>query len=200
MSASPSFGSSVSGSSPTGTERVATGQDVRPARDRRGAFADQDEREVGKRGEVTTRADRATARDARMHIAVEQLDQLFQRGAANAGVTLREDVRPQQHGRTHGAHRQWFADAGGMASQQIQLKGSQRAGWNRGLGKCSETRVDAVDGFAAGGHAVDDNPCRVHARHRVSRQSDAYTFVRNREQLGERQGGAVEQDHWFRTT
>ena len=195
MSASPSFGSSVSGSSPTVRSASRPDRTFVPSADRRVAFADQDEREVGKRREVATRADRATARDARMHIAVEQLDQLFERAAANAGVTLREDVRPQQHGRTHGAHRQRFADAGGMASQQIQLKRAQRAGWNRGLGKRSESRVDAVDGFAAGGHAVDDNPRRVHARRRVSRQSDAYTFVRNREQLGERQGGAVEQDH-----
>ena len=82
MSASPSFGSSVTGSSPAARERVArrTATCVpSPTVASPSPISTSDE--VRERREVAAGADRAAARHARVHAAVEQLDQPLERAS-----------------------------------------------------------------------------------------------------------------------
>ena len=70
MSASPSFGASVTGCKAGPCQRVASRKHRRiMITKRRFAFADQHEREVRERREVAARADRSAGRHARVHAA-----------------------------------------------------------------------------------------------------------------------------------
>ena len=102
---------------------------------------------------------------------------------------MRQHVRAQQHRRAHGAHRQRLADAGGVAAQQIELQRAERVRRNRGLGEVTEAGVDAVDRRRRRRRMRSTTArARVHARARLGRRARPRAVVRDREQLGERQG------------
>ncbi len=130
-----------------------------------------------------------------MHAAVEQVDQAFERAAADAGESFGEHVGAQRHRRAHRADRERFADAGRVAAEQIELERAERAARNGGVGQRAEAGVDPVDGFVARGLAIDDGPCRVDARGGGRREPDRGAFVRDRDEAVERQRVAVEQNH-----
>ena len=119
-SESPSFAASRIGSRPGRRERVRARQQL--AVEPRLALADQRQREVRERREVAARADRAAARDARQHAAVEALEQQLDGLDARARVALRERVRAQEHRRANDLVRVGLADAAGVAAQEPQLE------------------------------------------------------------------------------
>ena len=126
MSASPSFGPSVTGDSPARRERLPSAAHRRIVTHPGVALADEHERQVGERGEVAARADRSAARHARVDAAVEEVEQPLERRAADAGEALGQHVGAERHRRTHGPNRQRIADAGGVAAQQVDLQRAER--------------------------------------------------------------------------
>ena len=89
-------------------------------------LADEDERQVGKRREIATRANRAAARHARVDAVVEEVQQPLERRAPDAREALGQDVRPQRHRGTDGSNRQGVTDAGGVAAQEVHLQRAER--------------------------------------------------------------------------
>ena len=91
--------SSRTGSRPATLERLGAGQ--RLALEHGGALPDERQREMGERGEIAGRTDRATARHHGRDAPVEACEQKLDRLRPCAGVALRERVRAQQHRRAH---------------------------------------------------------------------------------------------------
>ena len=143
------------------------------------ALADEDKCNVRERGEVAARADRAARGHDRMHAGIEQRDERVERLDSDAGVALREHIRTQRHDRAHDRRRQRFADARGVAAQQIQLEAIELVGWNRDVGQRAEAGVHAVDGAAGRRMRVDDRARPAHAVTR--RRSDVHALAVTRD-------------------
>ncbi len=133
------------GLEPGGTEGVPAGERGGAVAGGRLSFADQHQREMRQRSQVAARADRAPARHLRVHAAVEQVDQAFERDAADAGESFGEHVGAQRHRRAHRANGERLADAGRVAAEQIELERAERAARNGGVGQRAEAGVDPVD-------------------------------------------------------
>src|SRR3546814_14916146 len=87
------------------------------------------------RREVAGGADRALARDHRIELLVEKLDEAVDDAAADAGVAAREGVDLQQQHPAHDALVERLADAAAMRQQEARLTvGDGRAEW-RGRGR-----------------------------------------------------------------
>ena len=153
MSASPSFDSSVTGAMPARASAAAPSSTAGSAPTVAAPSPIEHERQVRQRREVAARPDRSAARHDRMDARVERVDQPVERRAPDAGVALREHVRPQRHHRPHRARRQRLADAGRVAAQQVPLQRPQRVPRNLHLGQRAEAGVDAVDRRVARRHA-----------------------------------------------
>ena len=136
------------------------------------AFADQHEREMRQRREVSAGADRAPARHDGMNVRVEQREQRVDGRQPDARVAAREHVGAEQHHRAHGVRRERLADAGRVAAQQVGLQPVERVGLDADLRERAEPGVDAVDGLAAGGLAIDDGTGAVDAVARRVSQRD----------------------------
>ena len=132
------------------------------------------------RREVAAGADRAAARHARQHAAVEALEQQLDRLDARARVALRERVRAQEHRRAHDLVRVRLADAAGVAAQEPELELLGQLLRDRARDEAAEARVDAVgvllaavrgllDELAGGAHAL---PRRVGERDRAGVDGD----------------------------
>jgi hypothetical protein len=193
ISASPSLGPSATGRRPARAR--ATAARLARALVLGFAFADEDERDVRERGEVAAGADRAPRGHDGMHTGVQQCDEHVERLDPDAGVSLREHVRAQRHDRAHDRRRQRFADARGVAPQQIQLEAIELVGRNRDVGQRAESGVDSVHSVAGRRMRVDH---RARPAHTVTRRRrDVHVFAVSRD-LGkrlERERGPIECDH-----
>ena len=164
MSASPSFGASVTGVKPRGASASRPGSTcvLSPTVASPSPISTSDE--MRQRREIAAGADRAAAGDARVHAPIEQLDEQVERAATDSGEALREHVGAQRHRRAHGR-------TGGSGSptpaawlrKQIQLQRAKRFAWNRRFRQRAKSGVDAVDGFIAGCLAIDDGARGVDA-------------------------------------
>ena len=85
------------------------------------ALTGQHERHVGQRSEIARCSDRALRRDDGGDVPVEHLDQKLDDFDSDARIAARERVRAQEYGSPGRVHRQRFADAAGMASDEIAL-------------------------------------------------------------------------------
>ncbi len=147
------------------------------------------------RSQVTARAHGPPAGDARMHPAIQQRDQVLECRAPDAGVALGQHVGTQQHRGAHRPYRQWIAHAGGVTAHQIQLQGSERGARDCGLRQGAEARIDSVHWRVALGVAIDDRPRVLDELYRRRCETHLSPVVGNRDELFERQRGAVEKDH-----
>ena len=120
------------------------------------ALADERERQVGERGEIAARADRALRRDERVDAAVEQRDQALERLEPDAGVALGEHVGAQQHQRARLGLLERRADARGVRAHQVHLQLAQAVVGDADLGEAAEAGGDAVDDVAARDRGVHD--------------------------------------------
>ena len=120
MSASPSFGPEHNRRQAGHRQRLGARNPYASAE--RLALADEHQREMGQRRQVSARADRSTARHDRVNAGADERQQGVDRGDADAGVTARQHVGAQQHHRAHDAHVERRADAGRVAAQQVDLE------------------------------------------------------------------------------
>ena len=81
-----------------------------------------------------------------------------------------------------------FVDAGGMASEQVQLERAERFVRNGGLSECAESGIDAVDRLGSGCRTIDHLPRCLYPAGCVRRQRHLHVVIGNRRQLfqGER--------------
>jgi hypothetical protein len=87
-----------------------------PAGDGRLALADERQREMRQRREITACPDRAAGRDVGKDSAVEAFEQQLDGPSARSGKALRQRVRAQEHRRAHDLGRIWLTHAAGVAS------------------------------------------------------------------------------------
>src|SRR3546814_14618533 len=80
------------------------------------------------RREVAGGADRALARDHRIELLVEKLDEAVDDAAADAGVAAREGVDLQQQHQAHDALVERLADAAAMRQHEARLQLGDLAG------------------------------------------------------------------------
>ena len=85
-------------------------------------LADQRERQVRERREITARPDGATARDDREDSAVETLEQELDELGPRAGPALRQRVRAEQHRGADDLVRVRLPHAARVAAQEAQLQ------------------------------------------------------------------------------
>ncbi len=123
------------------------------------ALADQDEGEVGERGEVAARADRALRRDDRVDAAVQQLDEELEGLEPDAGEALGQHVRAEEDEGARLLRPERGPDAGGVRAEEVQLELAQAVEGNVHVGEVAE----------AGRDAVDDRPARDGVVHDASR-------------------------------
>ncbi len=85
-------------------------------------FANESQREVRERSQITAGSDAALRRDEWSHTAIQHFAKGVDHDRAHAGMPFGERVGPQQH---HGASfgdGEWFADAYCMRADKIDLK------------------------------------------------------------------------------
>ena len=109
---------------------------------------------------------------------VEQRDQRVERLEPDAGEALRQHVRAQRHRRAHGADRQRLADAGRVAAQQVELQRFERVGRDLDVGERAEAGVDAVGRLVAA--------ARADRRRRATRATRARAPSAERDRLAAR--------------
>ena len=156
-SESPSFAWSVSGSQPGALERLQAGEPV--AAEPRLALADQWQREMRERRQVTAGTDRAAARHDGQHAAVETGEQELDELGPRTGPPLRERVGTEHHRCADHLVRIGLADSAGVASQQSQLQLLGQLLRDRLRDEAPEAGVDPVRVLAAAVRgAIDDGP------------------------------------------
>ena len=117
---------------------------------------------------------------------------------ARARESLRDHVRAQQHHRAHLALGQQRADAGGVASHEIDLQLGEPVERNRDLGELAESGRHAVDDLAALDDVRNDLLSRFHPRPGSFSELDPRTVNCNRPDELDRQTLSVD-DNWPRT-
>ena len=85
------------------------------------ALADQREGDVGERGEVATRPERAVLRDRRGDAALSRSTSRSTTTGRTPGVPHRQRARPQQHHRPHDLVLDGRAHPGGVGAEQGAL-------------------------------------------------------------------------------
>ena len=159
------------------------------------ALADEHEREVRQRREIAACPNRSSRRHHRMHTTIEQRDEQLQCERVDAGKALREHVGAERHHRPHDGNRQRPAHAGRVAAQQVDLQRRQRVGLDLHLGKGAEAGIDAIDRRIAASDLVDNVARRLHTVQGRRGDRDLGAVDSNCEELVEREGVAVENNH-----
>lgn len=162
------------------------------------AFADDDLRQMGKRGEVSGSADGALRRDNRMDARVEHCAEGFDEDWADSAEALRKGIGAKKH---HGASfrgGEWGADSASVGTHEIDLELADLFGRNTDRSELAETRVNAVGGLVGGDEALDDGARGVHARGSVRgegdglvMESDAIELVERKVVAGEKGGHEI---------
>src|SRR5450759_4423635 len=97
------------------------------------SLADESEREVRERREITTRANASLLRNRRIDIGVQHLENEIDELGTRAGVALCDHVGAEEHHRSHFALRQAISDSRRMAADDIHLQLGQFIGRYRDL-------------------------------------------------------------------
>ena len=112
-------------------------------------LADEWQRQVRERREVTRRADAALRRDRGMNLPVEHIDKQLGEHRTHAAGPANEDVRAQQHHGAHGVLRERLPDTGSVAANEIELQLPGLLGGDPHVREFAESRVDAVHRFTS---------------------------------------------------
>jgi hypothetical protein len=123
-------------------QRLEPGQPL--ALDERLALADERQREMRERREVTRGADRAARRNDRDDAARETFEQQLDGLDPRAGIALRERVRAQEHRGPHDLVGIRVADAARVRAEQPQLELLRQLLRDRPVHEAAEAGVDAV--------------------------------------------------------
>jgi len=118
-------------------------------------LADQRQRQVGQRREISGGPDRAFAGHHRQQVRIEQRQQRVDDHRAHAGIPARETRNfHRQHEARHtiGERR---SNADGVRADQVQLQLLQVGGRNLRAGEFAEPRVDAIGGKATRDDRID---------------------------------------------
>ena len=107
-------------------------------------LAHEGQRQMRQRCEVAARADRPPGGHVRHEPRAEDGEQQLDRLDADAGVALRERVRPEQHRGPHDVVGVRLADTAGVAAEQSQLELGGLLGRDRLGDEAPEARVHAV--------------------------------------------------------
>jgi hypothetical protein len=126
------------------------------------ALADEDERGVRERREVTGGPDAPVHRDDRMDAAVEKVEEEVDGLGPHAGAPGGEGVRAQEEDRPGDVCRQRVADARGVAAQEVVLELHQVRARDPLPGEVAEAGVHAVDRGLALGELGDELRRRAH--------------------------------------
>ena len=185
------LGAKRDGFKPCASQRVRPRHPTRPTRPTRLTLPNEHQCEMRERRQVAARAHRPARRHARVHAAIQHLDQQLQRFDADAGKPFRQHVGAQRHCRAHHRHLKRVADAGGVAAQQIDLKRVELIGRNLYFREIAEARIDAVRRLVAVRVVVDHFTRGTHARARGVGQSDLFVVMCDRDELIQRQGRTV---------
>ena len=145
----------TTGASPPAHAACAVAPAVRPRRVQL-ALADQRQRQMGQRREITARADTALLRHQRVQLRVQHRDQEFGHFRPAPGESLREHVGAEQHHRAHFARRERWSHAGRMAADEIDLELGEAVVRNRDVGELAESGRHAVHDLTARDDRIDD--------------------------------------------
>ena len=192
MSDSPSFGCSVTGSSPA-LRNMAVGAASLVAASQF-ALANQRQREVRQRSEIAARADASLLRHPWMEARVQHLGQQLGQFRPRAGVALGDDIGAQQHHRADFALRHRIADAGGVTANEVALQLGQPRRRNRDVRQLAEAGRHAIDDGAVGDEAVDHPSSPRGALARRAGESDGSKVARDGDHVFDPQRIAVEDD------
>ena len=119
------------------------------------ALAEHGGGDVRERAEVARRADGSLLGHHGRDAEVEEVDQLRQRFQRDAGMSAKQAVEAQQHDGAHHVDGQRFADADGVAADQVFLKQAGAGGIDLDGGEIAESRRHAVDDAVAGDPVLD---------------------------------------------
>ena len=160
------------------------------------AFADEREREMCQRGEVSRCSHRPARRDLRQDAAVQAVEEQLDRLDACAGVPFRECVRAQEHRRTYDGVGVRIADATGVRPKQPELQLLGQLLRNRARDEPAEPCVHAVRVLAAAvRHPLDNFAGGAHAPDRILGQSVHLCAVdRDRPHIGQLEAFAVQRE------
>ncbi len=168
------------------------GRRLRASADVDPALSHQREREVRQRREVARGAHGALAGDDRKDVRREHPQKCFDRGDADARVSPRQRVGPQDHHGSHGRRRERLADACRVAANQVALQLLEVADRNRDVRELAEAGRHAVDGSPRPDGPIHDPPRGGHRAPRRGRQRRAGLPARRRDQIFETQRAAGE--------
>ena len=116
------------------------------------------------RREVSRGADRTLLGNDGMDSLREAREEKLEGLPADAGETLREAVRAQEHDRPNGRSGKRRARPGRVAAYEVQLKRAELLPRNDDVGELPETRRDAVDDPVVRDRTIDDGARRIDAR------------------------------------
>src|SRR5439155_18962573 len=164
------------------------------------AFADETQSQMGKRSEITARANRAFFRNHWIDAPVQHFAKQLDDFATNSTEAERQNIRTQHDHRAHLGLRQRISNSTGVAADKVQLKLTQFALRNSDVGELAESGGDSVnhriarndlfDQFARGkntrtrerrnvnGLASDSDRCKLDKRNLLPLQLHSGSLVR----------------------
>ena len=189
----PSFGLKGEGGESGGGEGIGAGET--PAVVEGGAFADEDEGDVGEGGEAAAGADAAAGGDDGGDAMVEEGEEAAGDLGADAGESFGEDIGANEHDGADDGFGEGFADAAGVGADDVVLEGGEVRGIDADMGEVAEAGVDAVDGAVLEGEAFNDGAGLTHAPEGLGREFHGFTGAGDRGDLVKVQALPVESNH-----
>ena len=126
-------------------------------------LADQRATDVGERDQITGRAARATLRDQRQDVVVEQRQQLLDQFATHARVALRQTVGAEEHRQARHLGRGDLPGAGAQEPQHVLLQLGGLLRRDLAVRAVAEPGRDAVDRDLAGDQVFLERSRRLDA-------------------------------------
>ena len=139
------------------------------------AFADQHQRQMSQRRQVSARPHAALRRHKRRDLAVQHLAKRVDHDRANAGVSLGKGIGAQQH---HGAdfrRRERIADPNRMRTHQVHLQLANLVSRNANVAEFADARGDRVRNLIARYQRVYHGARPIDGLARIRRQQHRTT-------------------------
>src|SRR6185369_13243690 len=159
------------------------------------AFADQAQRHVCERREISGRAHRAAARNHRKHVVVQHREQCVDQFSAHTGNTRRETIGLEQQHATDDRCRERLADSDGVTAHEIELQLTHLVRGDALVRERTETGGDAVTHAIRAHCLAHDFDTALHALPRLVAQYDARSRAFDAPQSIQRKRLAVN-DQW----
>ena len=155
-------------------------------------LANEGEREMGERSQVTTGAHASLLRHRWIQSGVEHRGQGVHQQRPRTREAFGNDVCPQQHHRPRLALRQERTDAARVTAHEIHLELIEAMARDRDVGQLAESGGHSVRDGTAGHERADDVVGALHAHARGRRELDGYTIERDGNDVVEREGISIE--------